>query len=60
MHVIELKEFKQFKAWSQIQEINCYNSSGTTKVKNVEMGLKNRKAKFSDEVEKNQSAKTNI
>ena len=52
MKVAEAEEFKQFKEWREIQWKDGYNPPWDTKVKNVELGFKNRKVKFSDEVEK--------
>ena len=40
----------------EIQERDGYNTPWATKVKIVELGFKNRQIKFSDEVEKSQSA----
>ena len=56
MNATEAEAFKQFKALCEIRGGGGYDSPGATKVKNVEVRLKNRKVKLSDEVEKTQSA----
>ena len=57
MNATEAEEFKQFKAWYESQGRDDYDPPWSTKVKNVEIGLKNTKVKFSDEVEQTQYAK---
>ena len=42
---------------SESQGKGVYNLLWSTKANNVELGFKNRKVKFSDEVEKTQCAK---
>ena len=57
MNNSEAEEFKQLKSWRKSQGKDGYNPPWATKVKNVELGFKNRQVKFSDAVEKTQSSK---
>ena len=59
INATEAKQFKQFKAWSEIQGRDGYNPPWATKGEKSQNRIKNRKLKFSDEVENTQSAKIN-
>ena len=57
INAAEAEGFKQFKAWLESQGKDGYSPPWATKVNNVELGFKNRKVEFSDEVENTQDAK---
>ena len=48
----EAEQLKKLKACSEVQDKDGYNPPLSTKVNNAELGFKNRKIIFSDEVEK--------
>ena len=55
MNSAEVEEFKQFKAWREIQGKYGYDSPWSTELNNVKLGFKNRKVQFSNKVENTQS-----
>ena len=57
MNAAEVEEFKQFKAWTESQGRDGYNTPWAKNVKKFELGFKNRKVKFRNEAENTQSAK---
>ena len=57
MKATEVEYLKQVNAWRGIQGKDGYNPPWSSKTNNFKLGIKNKQVKFSDEVEKTQSAK---